>query len=272
MINTDQELIQAFLADRPRNTRDNYARHIRQFLYRLHRDTPSKIADVDYNDLSDFRSHLVDLGLKRNSVTVKVRCITSLLGFAHDLGYIDSNPGTLFNRKSRGLLKREPTTEAKIADQVDIMRVLEMEGNDLYRLFMDTLYRTGMRVSEALQIDVGLIVAKEGSHSVPVERKGGQVAYVYLPESLYLRLTDTSCSKPFNFTRQYAHRFIKAAGVRAGVPGLSAHWFRHAFCSHSLANGATIAQVKEGAGHSNLASTSVYTHALGHASDYLPNP
>lgn len=46
------------------------------------------------------------------------------------------------------------------------------------------------------------------------------------------------------------------------VEGLSIHCGRHSFCSHSLAGGRSLAEVRDAAGHSNISTTSIYLHAV----------
>jgi len=43
---------------------------------------------------------------------------------------------------------------------------------------------------------------------------------------------------------------------------LSIHCGRHSFCSHALAGGRTIADVRDAAGHANISTTSIYLHAV----------
>ena len=43
---------------------------------------------------------------------------------------------------------------------------------------------------------------------------------------------------------------------------LTIHHGRHSFVSHMLAAGLTLAEVRDAAGHSSIATTSIYTHAL----------
>ena len=58
-------------------------------------------------------------------------------------------------------------------------------------------------------------------------------------------------------------RIVKAAARRAGLPaGVSPHWLRHAHCSHALERGANPALVRDTAGHADLRTTSVYSHAV----------
>lgn len=59
-----------------------------------------------------------------------------------------------------------------------------------------------------------------------------------------------------------AWRIVRAAALRAAIGrNVSPHWFRHAHISHALDNGAPIHLVSETAGHSNVSTTSRYTHA-----------
>jgi len=59
---------------------------------------------------------------------------------------------------------------------------------------------------------------------------------------------------------------------------LSVHSGRHSFCSHALAGGRTLAEVRDAAGHSNISTTSIYLHvvhddgdAVGSLFDFQPN-
>lgn len=54
---------------------------------------------------------------------------------------------------------------------------------------------------------------------------------------------------------------IKALG-RERVACLSIHCGRHSFCSHALAGGRSLAEVRDAAGHANISTTSVYTHVV----------
>ncbi|MFC1764904.1 tyrosine-type recombinase/integrase [Planctomycetota bacterium] len=44
---------------------------------------------------------------------------------------------------------------------------------------------------------------------------------------------------------------------------LTIHCGRHSFCSHALAGGRSLVEVKEAAGHNNIATSSIYLHVTG---------
>ena len=58
---------------------------------------------------------------------------------------------------------------------------------------------------------------------------------------------------------------------------LTIHHGRHSFCSHALAAGRSLAEVRDAAGHANIATTSVYAHVaveddgtIGNIFDFQP--
>lgn len=61
--------------------------------------------------------------------------------------------------------------------------------------------------------------------------------------------------------RRQVARIVQAAGERAGLVGLSPHWFRHARASHALERGAPIHLVSQTLGHASVATTGTYLHA-----------
>lgn len=65
--------------------------------------------------------------------------------------------------------------------------------------------------------------------------------------------------------RNIRARFISSCRVlgRARQAELTVHHGRHSFCSHALAGGRNLVEVRDAAGHANIATTSVYMHVVG---------
>lgn len=59
-------------------------------------------------------------------------------------------------------------------------------------------------------------------------------------------------------------RFKASVGVLGAErqADLSIHCGRHSFCSHALAGGRTVAEVRDAAGHANISTTSIYLHTV----------
>jgi site-specific recombinase XerD len=103
--------------------------------------------------------------------------------------------------------------------------------------------------------------------------KGGKTRAVMLPVSMWrelvaLRGEATDDDPVFRSAKGGAldpsqvHRIVKQAARRAGLPpAVSAHWLRHAHCSHALDRGAPAHLVQATVGHSDLRVTSRYAHA-----------
>jgi site-specific recombinase XerC len=53
--------------------------------------------------------------------------------------------------------------------------------------------------------------------------------------------------------------------------GISIHCGRHSFCSHALAGGRSLTEVRDAAGHANVSTTSIYLHAVCDDNDAIGN-
>jgi integrase/recombinase XerD len=139
------------------------------------------------------------------------------------------------------------------------------------RAMLETLYATGLRVSELValktvevNLDAGVVrVMGKGSKErlVPLgeeavdwivryskERKSG-------PDALFIT------SRGAGMTRQAFWQLIRRYGARA-IPGkkLSPHVLRHAFATHLINHGADLRVVQLLLGHADISTTQIYTH------------
>jgi len=140
-----------------------------------------------------------------------------------------------------------------------------------------TLYATGMRISELVSLGIHNIDLTRGS--VQVMGKGGKERLIPLTEQavkmikLYLSHSREKLSKGKDhinifvsthgkqITRHsFWHRikiYIERAEIKKDV---HPHTLRHAFATHMLNNGADLRSVQLLLGHSDLATTQIYTH------------
>ena len=149
----------------------------------------------------------------------------------------------------------------------------------LYAL-IETLYATGMRVSELVSLPVS--AAKTKAQFITIVGKGQKERLVPLTGNAqqamaaYLKLRDANpnlkasswlfpaTSKQGHFTRQAFARDLKdlATAVNLNQRSVSPHVIRHAFASHLLQNGADLRSVQQLLGHSDISTTQIYTHVL----------
>jgi integrase/recombinase XerD len=149
------------------------------------------------------------------------------------------------------------------------------------RAIVETLYATGVRISELvgldrrdLDLDDGLVrVLGKGSKEriVPVGRSAREALTAYLADGRpQLARPDRSPRgggeavilnvRGGRLSRQSCWKIVRTAGERAGVGGrLSPHVLRHSCATHMLERGADIRVVQELLGHASLSTTQVYT-------------
>ena len=148
------------------------------------------------------------------------------------------------------------------------------------RAIVETLYATGVRISELvgldrhdLDLDDGLIrVFGKGSKEriVPVGRSAREALGAYLAHGRpqLVRPNRTAEDREAvvlnarggRLSRQSCWKIVRTAGERAGLRGrLSPHVLRHSCATHMLERGADIRVVQELLGHASISTTQVYT-------------
>ena len=146
------------------------------------------------------------------------------------------------------------------------------------RAMLETLYATGLRVSELVgltlaqvSLDMGVVrVLGKGSKErlVPL----GEESIVWLKR--YLATGRPSLigkgksaavfvtARRGPLTRQAFWALVKRLGMKAGIPAtsISPHVLRHAFATHLLNHGADLRVVQLLLGHADITTTTIYTH------------
>ena len=146
------------------------------------------------------------------------------------------------------------------------------------RAMLETLYATGLRVSELVgltlaqvSLDMGVVrVLGKGSKErlVPLGEEAISWLKRYLVEVRPALAGNAKSTAVFltarggPLTRQAFWALLKRLGARAGIPaaGLSPHVLRHAFATHLLNHGADLRVVQLLLGHADIATTTIYTH------------
>ncbi|MDH5247048.1 MAG: site-specific tyrosine recombinase XerD [Betaproteobacteria bacterium] len=146
------------------------------------------------------------------------------------------------------------------------------------RAMLETLYATGLRVSELVgltlaqvSLDMGVVrVLGKGSKErlVPLGEESivwlkrylatGRPSLVGQGKSTAIFVT----ARRGPLTRQAFWALLKRLGAKAGIPAasISPHVLRHAFATHLLNHGADLRVVQLLLGHADITTTTIYTH------------
>ena len=228
-------------------------------------------------DITEFLQGLRISGLGESSIARHAVAIRSLFAFlAKDQGITniakEVNPPSIPKRLPKALSITE--VESLIASCSDDLSGLRD------RALLETLYATGGRVSEIVQLNVGDIARSESeTTTVRVRGKGGKERLVplgrFAQQALDQYLTRArptfiknhheealflSEKQGNRLSRQSAWSIVSQAATRAGLEKvISPHALRHSFATHLIDGGADIRVVQELLGHASVTTTQIYT-------------
>ena len=228
---------------------------------------------------SDLRAYIADLRGQRLSERSVARLLGSMRRFYRFLlkeEMISSDPVPEFS--SRGAAGRLPETLGStdmriLLDQPDEAKPLGARD----RAMLELLYGSGLRVSELVSLKLQE-VSMEGNY-LTIKGKGAKVRQVpfgrFAYECLQRYLRDvrpfflrggysdyvflTRSGRPL--TRQGFWKLLRGYARRAGLQHrVTPHTLRHSFATHLLEGGADLRAVQSMLGHSDIATTQIYTH------------
>ena len=252
-------------------TIDNYSIDLDQFIsFEENKD----ISLLKREDISDFINYLSSKGLKTSSIIRRSTVIRLFYVYLNKEKLIDVPLTGLYLPKNEKHLPSVLSTDEvdALLDCFDLTKEVEIRDKDM----LETMYASGLRVSELLSLELGNINFVQGY--IKTKGKGskeriipiGEFALEYL--SLYIdkvRRCNVGYKTKYVFlnkegkpiSRQYFWRKVKEYALRANIyTEISPHTLRHSFATHLLENGANLREVQEMLGHSKIETTQIYTH------------
>ena len=235
------------------------------------------MAQASADAIRQFLGFLGDQQYSPATMARKIATLRSFYKWAERRGFSDTNPMVLIRTPRQG--KRLP--KAITIEQVERLLSAPSEGDVLGardRAMLETLYSTGIRVSELVGLNAeDLDIAGE---ALQVRGKGKKERIVPLGSHAiaaivrYLELVraeikgEPVASRPLfvnkhggrlssRSVRRKLDKYLKQVGLD---PSISPHTLRHSFATHLLDNGADLRSVQELLGHQSLSTTQVYTH------------
>ncbi|MFH1858075.1 MAG: tyrosine recombinase XerC [Candidatus Omnitrophota bacterium] len=232
---------------------------------------------VEKVTLLDLRRFLADLKAKNLKKITMARKLSSLRTFFKFLcreGYLKTNPTlTLRTPKQEKRLPRTLGLE-------EVKQILEAPAEGFLgqrdRAILETLYSSGLRVSELTQLNlshvdfIGGVVKvmgkgkKERLTPIGEEALRAIRAYLETREKVKIQRNAQALFTNKNGTRltsRSVRRLLDRAIRKTSLAyHVSPHTLRHSFATHLLDRGADLRSVQELLGHQHLSTTQIYTH------------
>ena len=259
-----------------RNTIVSYRQDLESYAEFLKSCHISSLSGTTRQQVTKFMLRQKEAGLSVNSIARSLAAIKSFYRFLNRERILKDDPSSLVD--SPKLWKKIPETLS--LNEVDALlnqpSIRNRQGmRD--RAILETLYATGMRVSEAVNLrldnvnlDIGFLrcLGKGNKERViPLGKKAIMSLKRYLGSSRPHFLKKKNSDYLFlnrsgnKLTRQSFWKLIKkyARGARIKKP-IKPHILRHSFATHLLERGADLRSVQEMLGHANISTTQAYTH------------
>jgi site-specific recombinase XerD len=262
-------------------TVENYQRYLTRFFEFTKVKNPIDITDEKVREFRLYLNRQSSGNNRATGETLKKKTqnyyLIGLRGFLKYLAKhkIDTLPA------DRIELAKVPERSLDLISTAELERLLKApDGNDLKSLrdkaILLLLFSTGLRVSElcSLTRDVNF---QSGEFSI--RGKGSKVRVVFISDdaikaineylkqrpdmddALFVKVGDEKGDGKEGLARRSIERIVKHYAIKAGISKkVTPHVMRHCFATDLLSNGADIRSVQIMLGHSNIATTQIYTH------------
>jgi integrase/recombinase XerD len=260
-----------------KNTELSYKNDLERYAEFLLTKNLQRFSKSSAAHISEFLFTLSEFGLSISSRSRYLSSIRSLHKYLFATGAASEDPSEIVDlpRSQRKLPEPLSVEEInKILEQPDI----NTPAGRRDRAIFETLYACGLRVSELCSLRQRDVIADaeiirvfgKGSKEriVPIGRSALNCIdeYQWKSRPLFLKRNDTDDVLFLNqrgskLSRMGIWKLIQAAATRAEIQShVHPHTFRHSFATHLIEGGADLRAVQEMLGHSDIATTQIYTH------------
>ncbi|MDZ8172339.1 tyrosine recombinase XerC [Microbacterium xanthum] len=247
-------------------------------------DDPA-VDDVDIEALREWLWQSVQRGHSKATLARRTAAVRGFFAWAVESGLASSDPGARLVAPKRGRTLPRVATADGVAEVLDAVRTAASAGDPIDlrdSALLETLYATGIRVSELCSLDLDALDATR--RTVRVVGKGDKERVVpYGAPAAHALEAYVVRARPALLARAEdgasVALFLGARGGRLGPravydvvarrlgpavgSAVGAHALRHSAATHLLDGGADLRTVQELLGHASLGTTQIYTHVSG---------
>ena len=261
----------------PKNTLDSYLRDVGQFLSYCKMNNIKKVTKIDSNVITKFYDYLYSLGKSQSTVARVSASLRCFFTYLIKIGVITESPV---------IKTKTATAERKLPEILTSKEVLNLlsqpNGNDYKSLrdkaMLELLYATGIKVSELVELDIaelnlqiGFLNLKTSKNErvIPIYPAAVHTLQIYITSVRPVLINNSYETKLFTnmsgepLSRQGFWKILKYYANKANIKkDITPHTLRHSFATHLLENGASLKDIKDMLGHSDISSTQVYAHIM----------
>lgn len=252
-----------------RHTVASYCSDVRKFLDQCETDLRSVDTGLVENYLSGLK------GVTKRSQARFLSSLRSFFGWLVLEGLLDDNPCDNVDPPKLGLYLPQVLSVSEVEALIGAVDLSSWQGfRD--KAILEVLYGCGLRVSEAVNLNISNLYFDEGyikvkgkgnkERLVPIGEMAADAVNEYLehrPRPYDAASDDLVFLNRFgrSLSRQSMFLMMKKMALLADVrKEISPHTLRHSFATHLVENGADLRMVQEMLGHENLVTTEIYTH------------
>ncbi|HWU26670.1 MAG TPA: site-specific tyrosine recombinase XerD [Rhizomicrobium sp.] len=261
------------------NTLEAYARDLVAF-----EEETGRLRDAARDDVKCYLAKLAKSGAATTSQARRLSALRQYFRFLYAEGLRSDDPTMALEAPRRARPLPKTLSLADVEKLIDAARTKANDTDDGKRLLclIEIFYAAGLRVTELVTLPLAAV--KRRDSFLFVKGKGGKERVVPLNQAArssiaryldvraaFLPRTKSAIAERYLFpsrgeeghlTRRRCHQMLKALAVDAGVDcnKLSPHVLRHAFATHLVEGGADLRSVQTMLGHSDIATTQIYTH------------
>lgn len=259
------------------NTVASYMRDIRQFADWLRLSESREVVDAQQLNIRAYLDHLVEEGRSGATLSRHLASLKNFYAYLVSSGFLEQTP-VIEMHVDRGEKKLPQILSGREIELLLQQPVLTDAKGYRDKAMLETMYATGIRVSELIELNVddvnlelGIVKCASGSkaRTIPLYPAALRALSAYLKDVRSAMVADPGEKALFvnvsgvRMSRQGFWKILKHYQSTAHIDKeITPHTLRHSFAVHLLENGADLGSLQELMGHSVISSTQMYTHMI----------